>query len=164
MSVSLYDINYCVILNIFQVGNSGEGRGVLNFPIYSAEISWYKIYFISMRELRFSPYRELTFLECAVCHWLSGSRRFDGYFCLHTAGARKLRGSFTFTFKSLCKRRPPSAHRHSFTVQKTQTLCSYVLSHTAFNITVTRQTASVFRNIKCQTRVIIAHYFSEKCN
>ena len=69
LSFSFYVINYCVIFNTLQVGNSGKRRGVLNFPIYSAEISWYKIYFISMRELTFSPYKELTFLECAVCHW-----------------------------------------------------------------------------------------------
>jgi hypothetical protein len=164
MSFPLYDINYCVILNTLQAGNSGEGRGVLNFPIYSTEVSWYQINFISMRELRFSPYRELAFLECAVCHWFCGSQRFDGYFCLHTAGSRKLRASFTFTFKTLSKLRPPSTQRHGVIFQKTWILWFYVLSHTKFNIKVTRQTASAFKNVKYQRRNIIAIYFSEKCN
>jgi len=65
VSFSFYDINNCVIFNTFQVGNSGKRRGVFNFPIYSTEISWYKIYFISMREVRFSLYREFTFF--GVC-------------------------------------------------------------------------------------------------
>jgi hypothetical protein len=30
-----------------------RSKGDLNFPIYSAEVSWYKINFSSMRELRF---------------------------------------------------------------------------------------------------------------
>jgi len=48
MSFSSYDINYCLILNTLQVGNSGEGRRVLNFPIYSTEVSWYRINFVWM--------------------------------------------------------------------------------------------------------------------